>query len=148
MNTHGKANCINLTIFQCRDEIISIGINVVLLIALGLNSIKERLFMIEKVGQGNSLTIVMTIANLIYASSFMLRICFNIVLLSNHESVIQLQCKSCMDGSVGYGMLLFCIHFFCELLPLSAIFTLQLVTIIKAKSNAKLRQALQQKNTE
>ena len=69
---------------------ISIAIDIILLMALVFNSIKERKFMIEKIGKGNSLIIVMTIANLIYAISFVFRICFDIVLLVDKDSIIQL----------------------------------------------------------
>ena len=107
----------------------------ILLFALVYNSNKERMFMIEKVGKGNSLTIVMTIANSIYAFSFFFRLCFNIVLLSDHHDIVRLQCDSCMYDTAGYALLVFSVHFFCELLPLSAIFTLQLITVIKAEHN-------------
>ena len=67
--------------------------------------------MIEKIGKGNSLTVVMTIANFIYAFSFLFKICFDIVLLIDKDSITQLQCESCKDGTAGYALLIFSENF-------------------------------------
>ena len=94
--------------------------------------------MIKKVGKNTILILVTNIANGIYALSFLFRISVSIWLLVDHDSIVHLQCVSCMNNTAGFATLTFMKHFICELLPLSAIFTLQLFTIRKAK-HAKLR---------
>ena len=75
----------------------------------------------------------MTSANLIYAFSFFFLICYNIVLVVDKDSITQLQCESCKDGTAGYALLIFSENFICLLLPLTAVFTLQLIMLIKAE---------------
>ena len=77
----------------------------------------------------------MAIANSIYAFSFFFRLCFNVALLWDHNKIVELQCHSCMNGTAGFAMYIFSYHFFCELLPLTAIFMLQLISVIKAEKS-------------
>ena len=120
------------------DEIFTIVAYIILLVALIFNAVQERKFMIKKVGKNTILILVTNIANSIYALSFLFRISVSIWLLVDHDSIVHLQCVSCMHNTAGFATLIFMKHFICELLPLSAIFTLQLFTIRKAK-HAKLR---------
>ena len=115
----------------------SICIYLILFIVLIVNSVKERQFTTRNVGTGNSLTRVMTVSNCIFATSFVFRIIVDIVDLSDKASLVTLQCKSCLYVTPGYGIYIFSLHFFGVLLPLSALFTLQLVTIIKSKKPRK-----------
>ena len=111
----------------------TIVIDFILLIAITFSSIKERKFTLAKVGKGTLLTQVMFISSLIYALSFAFRIIVNCVALFDNHKIDHLQCRSCMDCTPGYAMFIFWFHFIGELLPLSAIFVLQLVTISKQK---------------
>lgn len=88
--------------------------------------------MIKKLGKGTILTLVQNISNAIYAISFLYRIVLNLCLVLDQKPIVLLQCNSCLYLNAGYAMLVFSTHFFGELLPLTAIFTLQLVTISKA----------------
>ena len=96
--------------------------------------------MIEKVGSGTQLTKVMTVANSIYGFSFVIRIVWEVWMFTTDNEILKsLQCHSCMYCENGYAYLIFFQHLFGFLLPLTAIFILQLVTMnMKKKSKEGL----------
>ena len=78
----------------------------------------------------------MTVANSIYGFSFIFRIAWEIWMFTTDTKILkQLQCQSCMNCENGYAYLIFFQHFFGFLLPLTAIFILQLVTMSLKKTS-------------
>ena len=115
---------LHLHLFSISDLIFTIVGYSILLIALSFNAVQERKFMIKKVGKNAILILVTSIANGIYAISFIFRISLSIWLIVDHEGIVTLQCDCCKDLKVGFAILTFTKNFFGILLPLSAIFTL------------------------
>ena len=50
----------------------------------------------------------------------------NFVALFDVTALVDLQEKSCNDGTDGWAILVFCLHFFGEILPLSLLFCMQI----------------------
>lgn len=62
----------------------------------------------------------------IFAGSYVLRTILNFVALFDAQSLVNLQVNSCENGTDGWAILVFCIHFFGEILPLSLLFCMQI----------------------
>lgn len=100
----------------------------ILVIVLAINSYKEMKFTQRRMGHARNLLWLIAISNSIYAFGLLSHILFTLFELFGIKSLIDLQCQSCMNETAGFGVLTFFLHFFGQLLPLSAIFALQLNT--------------------
>ena len=70
----------------------------------------------------------MAIVNSIYGLAFLVHLAFDSVTVFGRSSITELQCNSCKQGSADYAVYIFFKHFLGELLPITAVLIMQLVT--------------------
>ena len=68
----------------------------------------------------------MLITTGIFSGSYVLRTILNFFALFDGQALVNLQVNSCENGTDGWAMLVFCLHFFGEVLPLSLLFCMQI----------------------